>query len=91
MAEEIIICRCEDVTLEQIRSLIQAGFDTLEEIKRMARCGMGSCQGRTCTRLITHEIARLTGREVGELIPFTHRPPVIPVSIKTLAKVEQDD
>ena len=51
-SDEIIICRCEDVTLSEVRELIQQGYTTLEEIKRVARCGMGPCQGKTCGPLI---------------------------------------
>ncbi len=60
--DNIIICRCEDVTLKDIRNLIQQGFTTIEEIKRLSRIGMGGpCQGKTCGLLIAKEIAEITG------------------------------
>ncbi len=59
--DNIIICRCEDVTLKDIRNLIQQGFTTIEEIKRLSRIGMGPCQGKTCGLLIAKEIAEITG------------------------------
>lgn len=40
---ETIICRCEDVTLKEI-----VPFDQWRAAKLQTRCGMGSCQGRTC-------------------------------------------
>ena len=53
-----IVCRCEDITKEEILEAIDGGYQTLEEIKRVLRCGMGPCQGRTCTPLIAGLLAR---------------------------------
>ncbi|HEY3425240.1 MAG TPA: (2Fe-2S)-binding protein, partial [Negativicutes bacterium] len=47
MSDATIICRCEDLTVDEIRTLIANGSHTIEEIKRSCRCGMGPCQGRT--------------------------------------------
>ena len=46
--EDIIICRCEDIKLSEIRQSIADGNLSSEEIKRSCRCGMGPCQGRVC-------------------------------------------
>jgi NAD(P)H-nitrite reductase large subunit len=73
--DNVIICRCEDVTLGRIRELINEGYTTLEEVKRIARCGMGPCQGNTCTPLIAREIARMTGKPMDEIIKQNKRPP----------------
>ncbi len=58
MNNEAIVCRCEDITLKEIRSLIAGGMSELEEIKRACRCGMGPCQGRNCLPLVAQEVAR---------------------------------
>ncbi|MCK5596510.1 MAG: (2Fe-2S)-binding protein, partial [Candidatus Eisenbacteria sp.] len=50
MNRDVIICRCEDVTYGEIVDVIDEGLTTTEEIKRVLRCGMGPCQGRTCSR-----------------------------------------
>jgi NAD(P)H-nitrite reductase large subunit len=76
MENKTIICRCEDITVEEIRSIIKEGFTTLEEIKRITRCGMGPCQGKTCTPIIAREISRITGKSIDEIIPSKARPPV---------------
>lgn len=87
-----VICRCEDVTLEEIEHLIKVeGVRTLEEIKRLKRCGMGPCQGRTCLPLIARELHRLCGTEPGSLAWPTHRPPVIPLKLGVLAGGGSDD
>lgn len=79
--EEIIICRCEGITLGEIRALIREGYTTVDEIKRINRAGMGPCQARTCGPLIAAEIARMTGTPVEEVQPSLHRPPVKPLPI----------
>lgn len=40
----IIVCRCEDVTLGEIRKAIREGATTLDEVKRITRAGMGPCK-----------------------------------------------
>jgi len=90
LTEETIICRCEDVTYGQIVRAIEDGCTTVEEIKRMLRCGMGACQGRTCVRLISQIIAERTGRSMHEIMPPTSRPPSMPIELAILAG-EADD
>ncbi|MGB9803191.1 (2Fe-2S)-binding protein [Desulfofundulus sp.] len=86
MEDKTIVCRCEDVTLEEIREAIAGGARTLDEIKRLKRCGMGPCQGRNCRSLIAGEIARLTGQDPASLELPTFRPPVVPLKLGTLAR-----
>lgn len=52
-----IVCRCEEVTKEEIIAAIKAGDTTLDAIKKRTRAGMGFCQGRTCRRLIAQLIS----------------------------------
>ena len=83
---DVIICRCEDITREEVRNLIQAGFTTIEEIKRISRMGMGPCQGRTCHQLLVREISELTGKKAGEIVPAIARPPIKGIKLGTLLK-----
>ncbi len=78
----VIICRCNDVTEEDIVNAIRMGFTDPEEIKRLLRVGMGPCQGRTCIPLMLRIIARETGKPITELKPPTARPPLIPIPVK---------
>lgn len=86
-----IVCRCEDITLEEIRSYIQQGVTDLEMLRRLLRVGMGPCQGRTCTPIIMREIAAALGKPVGEVPPNTFRPPTIPVKLGVLAGGDEND
>ena len=90
MKRDVIICRCEDVTYGEIEDAIGRGLETTEEIKRILRCGMGPCQGRTCTRLIARMIADKTGRRLSEIGQPAVRPPTRPVEIGTLAGDDED-
>lgn len=86
-----IICRCEDITVDQVRAYIDKGVTDLEQLKRLLRVGMGPCQGRTCTPLIVNELARATGRPV-KAIPLTaFRQPTTPVKLGILAGGEPND
>ena len=86
--ENTIICRCEDLTLGQLRKLISEGYTTLDEIKRISRAGMGPCQGRTCRALIEREIAAMTGTPVKEQSPARYRQPSKPVKFSAILGVE---
>ena len=76
MEDEIILCRCEDVTWGENQEHLQNGWTDAEEIKRLTRAGMGRCQGMTCRNLIAKEIAGFQGRKEGKShpSPFGRRP-----------------
>lgn len=48
MPDEVTVCRCEQVTAGTIRNAVAQGLTDVNEIKRITRCGMGTCQGRMC-------------------------------------------
>ena len=82
----LLICRCEEVALDEIEAAIAEGALTLNEVKRRTRAGMGLCQGKTCQRLVERILAQKTGQRPGDIQPSTHRPPVRPVELEVLAK-----
>ena len=50
--DDMIICRCEEITKGEIRRAVHDGMFTLTEIRRYLRTGMGLCQGQTCSKLV---------------------------------------
>jgi len=90
MKDDVIICRCEDVTWGEIRRALEKGYTTLDEIKRITRAGMGRCQGKTCQRIILNEIARFCHKKIDKLPMSTFRPPTKPVKLGTLAGDDDD-
>lgn len=91
MDENTIICRCSDITLKEIRDLIKDGYQTLEEIKRISRAGMGPCQGKTCSNLILREIALYTGKTLSELEVCVSRQPVMGITLNQIAMGGRED
>ena len=89
--DNTIICRCEELTLGQIRELIRKGYTSVDEIKRISRATMGPCQGRTCRPLIMSEISRMTGTPMTEVTTGTFRPPVKPIKMATLLNGGEKD
>ena len=81
-----VICRCEEIEIDEIREWIARGYDTFDELKRELRIGMGPCQGRGCRDIILREIAKATGKPLSELSPGTIRPPVKPIKLSLLAE-----
>jgi NAD(P)H-nitrite reductase large subunit len=86
--EELIICRCEEVSREEILQAIREGARTVEEVKRRTRAGMGLCQGKTCSKSVQRFLAEQTGQAIGEVMPSTFRPPVRPVTLGVLASLD---
>lgn len=81
---ETIVCRCEDVTLAEIRQAMAAGAGSPAEIKMMTRCGMGNCQGRMCETTVTHALLSADSDRVPAWEALSIRPPVVPVPICAL-------
>ena len=78
MAKANVICRCEEVEIDEIREWIARGYDTFDELKRELRVGMGPCQGRGCRDIILRELSRATGKPISELHNGVFRPPIKP-------------
>ncbi|MCL2164127.1 MAG: (2Fe-2S)-binding protein [Oscillospiraceae bacterium] len=75
-----IICRCEEIDENTIRSAVQGGCHTADAVKRRTRSGMGMCQSKTCYNLIVRIIREETGIELDKIKPFTQQAPVRPIS-----------
>jgi len=88
--DESIICRCSDVTVKGLHELMVAGYTTFEELKRIARIGMGPCQGRTCGQLVGRELAKFTGKPIEEFETHSSRPTVLGVKLNSIARGVED-
>ncbi|MDR1192941.1 MAG: (2Fe-2S)-binding protein [Peptococcaceae bacterium] len=88
--QEIIICRCEEISRRQILAAIADGATTIKGVKIRTEAGMGLCQGRTCRRLITQMLAQSGARPAAELYPPTSRPPVRTAQVGEYIREEDD-
>jgi NAD(P)H-nitrite reductase large subunit len=86
MKHHAIVCRCEDITEQNVIDAIHQGYTDLEELRRKLRIGMGPCQGRVCISLVKKILEKETGKKVSVESYPTSRPPVIPISLGALAK-----
>jgi len=91
MSDNILICRCEDITEEMVQEALDSGITTLEEIKRYLRAGMGPCQGRTCGPILRSMLARKLNKSPQEIAEWKKRPPLKPVTISTFIQVKGED
>ena len=64
---KIILCRCEDITLADVHRLLDEGYTTFEDMKRLLRVGMGPCQATTCGHLIQWQIANYLNQPMEEI------------------------
>jgi NADPH-dependent 2,4-dienoyl-CoA reductase/sulfur reductase-like enzyme len=84
-----IACRCEDVTLGDIRKAVQSGATTVAAARGLTRCGMGHCQGRTCGRLLEIAVASFGDRPLSEVGDLSSRPIATPVPLALVADSAQ--
>ncbi|MBL0714705.1 MAG: FAD-dependent oxidoreductase [Desulfosarcina sp.] len=95
MLEEVpdptIICRCEDITMGQIRQQIRNGFTSLDAIKKATNSGMGNCQGRTCGPILHDILSAHTPMRPEKLLPLSIRSPIKPVPLSALAEWDGKD
>lgn len=89
--DDMLICRCEEITKGEIRRAVHDGMWTLTEIRRYLRTGMGLCQGQTCSKLVKGIVARELGISPAELEPATSRAPMRPIEMYVLANEEKED
>ena len=83
--DDLIICRCEEVTKGDIRRAVHDGIFTMTEMRRYLRSGMGLCQGQTCAKLVKGIMAREMKVSPTELDPATSRAPMRPLEMKIFA------
>lgn len=89
--DNVVICRCQEVTKRDIITAIEEGCRTVNEIKRVTRAGMGLCQGLTCGRMISRIIAESVGIGLAEVKPAKFRVPVRVIPLATLGSSRKED
>ncbi len=87
----MIICRCEEITKEEIIAAINSGARSVSAIKRRLSAGQGLCQGRTCQRLIAQILREQGLSDTENIQPPTFRPPIRPIPISAFSKRGEGD
>src|SRR6266436_6560519 len=86
--DAIIACRCEEVSVGQIRRAARLGATGPNQVKAFTRCGMGPCQGRICGPVVAAIIADVHGKPISEIGTFRPRAPFKPITVGALADLE---
>jgi bacterioferritin-associated ferredoxin len=85
VSTRVFVCRCEDVTVDEIDHAIELGLTSVEEIKRYTGLGTGPCQGKECIVALARLLVARGVLVGADAQPFTARPPAEPVTLATLA------
>ena len=81
---DTVLCRCEEITVSQVRQAVAEGATTVSAVRMLTRAGMGRCQGRMCGSPVAELLARELGQTVEAGGQATPRPPVVPVPLDGL-------
>lgn len=85
IADETLVCRCEEVKAGELRKIIGFGCMGPNQAKTFTRCGMGPCQGRMCGPTVTEMFVAQTGRVADDIGYYRVRPPIRPLTLGELA------
>jgi thioredoxin reductase/bacterioferritin-associated ferredoxin len=83
--DDVIICRCEEVTAGEIRTLTARGAQGPNQIKSFCRAGMGACQGRNCALTVSELMASAKGTTPANIGHMNLRAPVKPITVGQMA------
>ena len=89
-ASDTVVCRCEDVTAGQIRLAVAQGATGPDQLKSFTRCGMGPCQGRSCSMAVAEIIAEETGSPIEAIGRHDIRSPLKPLPLGQIAAAEAE-
>lgn len=80
LAGDTVLCRCENVTVEEVRAAISSWrISELNQLKAITRCGMGRCQGRLCGSAAMEVLAAETGAEIADVGSIRGQIPLKPL------------
>jgi NADPH-dependent 2,4-dienoyl-CoA reductase/sulfur reductase-like enzyme len=87
--DDVIACRCEEVSVAQIRRAARLGAQGPNQAKAFTRCGMGPCQGRLCGPIVSAVMADTLGKPIAEIGAYRPRAPYKPITLGALAGLEK--
>ncbi len=88
---DTIVCRCEEVTAQDILDSVAIGATGPNQLKAYRRTGMGPCQGRLCGLTVTELMADARGKTPEEIGYYRLRAPVKPITLSELASLPKNE
>jgi thioredoxin reductase len=74
-----------------LTTLVQDGPPHPDQIKRLTRAGMGTCQGRRCREQVACLLSAATNMPLAEVPTASYRAPVRPIPLNLLADWEETE
>lgn len=89
LSDSVMLCRCENVTVGEVRSAMSRELGPIEvnRVKAMTRCGMGRCQGRVCGPALQEIVAATTGGDGAAAGRLRGQAPVKPIALAAAGTV----
>ena len=81
LPDDVIVCRCENVTAGDVRQSVDFGGSEANRVKSLSRVGMGRCQGRYCQLAAVELVAAQAGCTPDAVGRFRGQAPVRPAPI----------
>lgn len=88
--DDTVICRCENVTAGEIRLAVSQGATEPDQVKAFTRCGMGPCQGRSCSMAVAEIVHAQTNRGMDAVGRQDIRSPLKPIPLGSIAAARID-
>lgn len=84
LEDDVVLCRCEDVRVADVRAALALGARDPDAIKRLTRYGMGLCQWRYCRSALIRYLAEQLQQDPATFPAPRLRVPAEPVPVTAL-------
>lgn len=89
--QNMIVCRCEEVTVGNLLNTAEKYQCSARELKMRTRAAMGYCGGRTCRYLVDHIIQNTIDDPSSNQSSLSYRPPIRPIPFANLGVKQNED
>ena len=89
--EDFYVCRCEEVTLNDLKDTARKHQCSARELKLRTRAGMGICGGRTCRPSVDKIPKEIAHEDPTDDLPLKVAPPVRPMTLSQLGGESDDE
>ncbi|MCP3891592.1 MAG: FAD-dependent oxidoreductase [Desulfobulbaceae bacterium] len=86
--DETVLCRCENVTVGDVRNTVKQGVTDVNEVKIITRSGMGPCQGRMCGPALGEIVAAELDSTIQKAGLLSVRPPLKQIPLSEVASMD---
>ncbi|AZF52818.1 Opine oxidase subunit A [Pseudomonas sp. R4-34-07] len=77
--DALTLCRCEEISVGEVRAVVDEGHWEINRVKAHCRVGMGRCQGRMCGLAAAEIVAERSGRSIEQVGRLRAQAPIKPL------------